>query len=113
MSLEAFFDEEDPMVNGIQTLSEKIRQRRTQMLVHSYLYYSLDENVVDDAKWQEWADELVSLQKTWKDLDMTKKIDFYDDVFADWDGSTGMHLPHDKWVVERAKYLLKACTLEA
>ncbi len=39
--LSAWLDD-DPMVNEIQTLSEKIRQRRTQMMIHSYLYYVLD-----------------------------------------------------------------------
>ena len=91
---------EDPMVNEIQTLSEKIRQRRTQMLIHSYLYYVMDENVIDDHKWQVWADELVELQKQRKD------IGFYDKAFADWDGSTGCDLPFDKWIIDRAKWLL-------
>jgi hypothetical protein len=98
-NLEAWLDD-DPMVNEIQTLSEKIRQRRTQMLVHSYLYYVLDENVVDDGKWQQWADELVELQK------QKKSIGFYDEAFADWSGATGTHLPFDKWVIDRAAWLL-------
>ena len=102
-SLDAFFeqDENDPMVNDVQTLSEKIRQRRIQMLVHSYLYYILDENVISDEKWQQWADELAALQK------QKMEIGFYDKEFADWNGSTGMHLPQDKWIADRAKYLLK------
>ncbi len=101
-TLDAFFeDEDDPKVNAVQTLSEKIRQRRIQMLVHSYLYYELDDNVVDDHKWQQWADELVELQK--------QKIDigFYDDAFRDWTGASGAFLPFDKWVKERAKKLLQ------
>jgi hypothetical protein len=98
-TLDGFF--EDPMVNSVQTLSEKIKQRRHQMLIHSYLYYVMDENVVDDDKWQQWANELVELQKQRKD------IGFYDDAFADWDGSTGMHLPFDPWVVKRAEEMLK------
>jgi hypothetical protein len=106
-SLDAFFDEpEEPMVNDIQTLSEKIRQRRMQMLVHSYLYYVLDENVITDEKWQQWADELTSLQSTWNTLGMTKEIGFYDKEFAEWNGSTGMHLPQENWIRDRAKYLL-------
>ncbi len=36
-NLSAWLDD-DPMVNEIQTLSEKIRQRRTQMMIHSYLF---------------------------------------------------------------------------
>ena len=98
-TLDAWLDD-DPMVNEVQTLSEKIRQRRTQMLVHSYLYYVLDENVVDDHKWQQWADELTELQKE------KKVIGFYDKAFSDWSGATGTHLPFDPWVVQRAKKLL-------
>ena len=97
-SLESFLD--DKIVH-VPTLVEKIRQRRHQMLVHSYLYYSMDESVVSDGKWQQWADELVELQK------QKKVIGFYDEVFAEWDGSTGMHLPHDQWIVDRAKWLIK------
>jgi hypothetical protein len=101
-SLDTFFGEpDDPKVNDIQTLSEKIRQRRHQMLVHSYLYYVMDENIVDDDKWQQWANELVELQK------QEKVIGFYDEVFADWDGSTGCHLPQDPWIIKRCKWLLK------
>ena len=96
--LSAWLDD-DPMVNEIQTLSEKIRQRRTQMLVHSYLYYVLDDNVIDDHTWQKWADELTELQKR------KKVIGFYDEAFADWTGATGTHLPFDPWVIQRAKIL--------
>jgi hypothetical protein len=97
-SLESFFDD-SPIY--VPSLVEKIRQRRHQMLVHSYLYYSMDESVVSDGKWQQWADELVELQK------QEKVIGFYDEVFAEWDGSTGMHLPHDQWIIDRAKWLIK------
>lgn len=102
MNFDDIFEEmDDPMVNPIQKLSEKIRQRRTQMLIHSYLYYELDEIIVDDHKWQEWADELVELQK------QKMKIGFYDEAFADWTGASGAFLPFDKWVKERAKNLLQ------
>jgi hypothetical protein len=113
LMFDEFFSEADcvvdPMVNSVQTLSEKIRQRRMQMIVHSYLYYVMDTHIVDDDTWQRWADELTALQKTWHDLEMTKKIGFYDDVFADWNGSTGMHLPQEDWVKKRCEKLLIAC----
>ena len=101
MSLMDFFEDDDPMVNSIQTLSEKIRQRRIQMLVHSFIYYEMDQNVVDDGKWQQWADELTELQK--------KKVDigFYDDMFRDWTGASGAFLKFDPWVNKRAKELLE------
>lgn len=102
MNFDDIFEEiDDPKVNDIQTLSEKIRQRRSQMLIHSYLYYELDENIVSDDKWQQWADELVELQK------QKTKIGFYDEAFADWTGASGAFLPFDNWVKERAKSLLK------
>lgn len=100
-TLEAFFDDEKSVY--VQTLEEKIRQRRHQMLIHSYMYYVMDESIVDDGKWQQWADELVELQK------QEKVIGFYDEVFADWDGSTGMHLPQDPWIKKRAEWLLINC----
>lgn len=108
-TLDAFFadDEDDPKVNAVQTLSEKIRQRRIQMLVHSYLYYEMDENVVDDHKWQQWADELVELQK------QKSVIGFYDEAFSDWTGASGAFLPFDDWVVERAKKLLQLKQINA
>lgn len=93
-------DPGDPMVNAVQTLSEKIKQRRTQMLVHSYLYYTLDDTIITDEKWQQWADELTELQKQKSD------IGFYDKEFGDWNGSTGMHLPSPAWIVNKAKKLL-------
>ena len=97
-SLESFFDDTPVYV---QTLVEKIRQRRHQMLVHSYLYYVMDDSVITDDKWQQWADELTTLQA------VTKEIGFYDEEFADWNGSTGMHLPRDEWIINRAKWLIK------
>ena len=45
-----------------QTIEEKIRQRRSQMLIHSCLYYEMDESVIDDHTWQRWADELAELR---------------------------------------------------
>lgn len=83
-----------------QSIIEKIRQRRAQMLVHSYLYYVLDDPLVDDATWQRWADELAALQRQHPD-----PIGFYDAEFADWSGDTGMHLPQDEWVLAKvARY---------
>ena len=85
----------------LQTKEEKIKQRRAQMLIHSYIYYHLDDNIVDDHTWQKWADELTELQ-----AGEVVEIGFYDKEFADWDGSTGSHLPKDAWVHEKAIFLL-------
>lgn len=85
-----------------QTIQEKIRQKRAQMLVHSCIYYLYDDSLVTDHTWQAWADELVELQKDYKD-----PIGFYDEAFKDWDASTGYHLPKDEYVVNKALHLLR------
>lgn len=90
----------------VQTTKEKIRQRRSQMLVHSFLYYHIDTSIVPDDKWQQWADELTQLQQSFPE---ECNIDFYDEEFKDWDGSTGCHLPKDAWVVDKAHEILRLC----
>lgn len=85
-----------------QTIIEKVKQRRSQMLVHSYLYYWEDITIIDDHTWQRWADELTELHKT------CNNINFYDEIFSDWDGSTGVHLPkNDGWVQQKAWKLVR------
>jgi len=59
------------------------------MLLHSYTYYELNETIVDDDKWQEWANELRDLQNSYAKFPNTG---FYDRMFRGWDGSTGVHL---------------------
>lgn len=72
----------------------RIMHLRRLLLIHSYLYYVLDDPVIPDHVWQTWADELVGINQD---------IGFYDEAFKDWDGSTGYHLPfEDKWVVNKA-----------
>lgn len=67
-------------------IAEKIQQRRYQMLVHSYIYYNMNENIVSDSKWSAWAVELAELQNKYPDI--AARIDFAKD-FEGWDGSSG------------------------
>ena len=88
-----------------QTIKEKIKQRRAQMLVHSRLYYMLDTNIISDDKWQEWANELASLQQEHPDK---CKIDFFDDDFKEWTGASGNFLPLDsQYAVSKGKILIE------
>jgi hypothetical protein len=94
-----------PMVN--QTIKEKIRQRRAQMLVHSRIYYEMDENLVDDYTWQRWADELAVLQN---ENPADCNIGFYDSEFEGWNGSSGAFLPlKEYWVVSKTQHILDIC----
>jgi hypothetical protein len=94
MSLESFLEPD------AASIKSKIRQRRAQMLCHSYIYYVLDDNIVSDDKWQQWANELREIQEKYPKY---CKIDFFDKYFYTWTGDTGMHLPlKDPWVVYKA-----------
>jgi hypothetical protein len=88
----------------MSTISEKIKQRRLQLWVHSCIYYKLNQNIIDDATWNKWSEELVELQE--KYLEESKNTEYYE-IFSDWDGSTGAFLPlDDEWVVNKAHQLL-------
>lgn len=86
-----------------QTIAEKIQQRRLQMIVHSAIYYELDDNIVDDATWARWAKELVKLQEEYPEV--ADKV-IYAKEFKDFDGSTGFHLPRDEKIMAKANWLL-------
>ena len=77
---------------------EAIARRRRQMLIHSYLYYRLDSPVIEDATWTHWAQQLARLHRKFG-----RRIGFYDAAFADWNGSSGFHLPADADVVRVAR----------
>lgn len=85
-------------------IAEKIQQRRLQMLVHSCIYYEMNQNIISDKQWDEWARELKKLQEDYPDI--SRQVMWYA-AFSDWDASTGAFLPlKDEWVVKKAKWLL-------
>lgn len=82
---------------------EKIQQRRRQMLVHSYLYYEENVNIVSDATWSRWAKELAQLQKDYPKE--SAEAEEYEQ-FKDWDGSSGAFLNFGENIKSVAKILL-------
>ena len=86
----------------IQTVPEKIKQRRAQLMIHSYLYYDTEEQLVSDAQWDAWSIELEKLQQR-----HPTPIGFYDDAFAGWTHGSGMLLPRDPWVTGKAAQLVE------
>lgn len=86
-------------------IAEKIQQRRYQLLVHSCIYYVLDQNIITDDQWNKWAVELRELQEKYPDISQQTTLYEY---FSDWDASTGTFLPIElDWVVYLAHQLLK------
>lgn len=87
-------------------IAARIQQRRYQVLVHSLLYYDLDVNLVSDYKWQDWAQELVTLQND--NPEIAEQVIFAD-AFRGFDASTGMGLPYtDGQIIRIAARLLQS-----
>ncbi len=83
----------------------KIQQRRLQMLIHSYIYYRMDDSIISDHQWSAWAKELVELQKTYPKI--ADKVAYAED-FKNFDGSTGFDLPlDDEYVIVKATELYR------
>lgn len=86
-------------------IAELINRRRRQILVHSIIYYKLDDNIIPDSKWAEWALELENLQRDYPDI--AEKC-VYAKAFENFEHSSGYNLPlDDSWGVLTARKLLQ------
>lgn len=86
-------------------IAEKIKRRRLQLLVHSYIYYELDTNIISDETWDKWAKELVYLQQHYPNE--SRQVRYYE-LFKTFDGNTGFDLAKnaDIDIISKAYYLL-------
>ena len=88
-------------------IAELIVRRRRQVLIHSIIYYKMDQNLVSDATWSKWALELEELQNKYPDI--ADKLP-YADAFKNFDHSTGSNLPlNDPWANDKARQLISIC----
>jgi len=55
---------------------ELITRRTKQLIVHSYLYYRLNESKIPDSTFDHWCDELVKLQAKYPEI--AKKNPYWD-----------------------------------
>lgn len=91
-------------VMTVVQIKELINRRRRQVLVHSVIYYKLNDNLIDDATWSKWALELEELQNQYPKIAAECPLA---KEFENFDHSTGMSLPlDDPWAVRTAQYLL-------
>ena len=87
-----------------EEIAELIHRRRQQILVHSVIYYRMNDNIISDAQWTKWAVELEELQRQYPEIASKCK---YAKEFKGFDHSTGFSLPlNDPWAVNKARYLL-------
>ena len=85
-------------------IAERITRRRRQLLIHSVIYYNLNDNLITDAQWSLWAIELENLQADYPDI--AAKCP-YAEAFSGFEHSTGYNLPlDDPWANRKARQLL-------
>ncbi|NRF01913.1 DNA ligase LigA-related protein [Bacillus subtilis] len=82
---------------------ELIGRRRRQILVHSFLYYQLNENIIADYTFDLWSKELVQLQEKYPEE--SKKAVYYAE-FTKFDGSSGYDLPYRLPEIQNTGYKL-------
>ena len=86
------------------SIAKLITRRRRQILVHSVIYYRLNDNIISDQQWSEWALELETLQNQYPEIAAICPLA---EAFEDFDHSTGENLPlDDPWALNKAQYLL-------
>lgn len=68
-----------------ETHLEKVNRLERQMIMHSFLYYIYDYAIISDGEFDRRARELAALDRTGSK---------YEELFKDWTGGSGYHLPH-------------------
>lgn len=93
------------------TAKEKVEVVQRRILVHSMIYYVLNDSVIPDKRFDKLCRLLVRKMEKYGPKKMAKTE--YGYVFYDFDGSTGFDLldrlsPEDREKIERiAKYVLR------
>jgi hypothetical protein len=82
-------------------LVELINRRKRQILVHSFLYYQLNENIIDDYTYDLWCKELAELIAAYPE---EAKQSVYYKEFKTFDGSSGFDLPYANPEVQNTGY---------
>jgi hypothetical protein len=80
---------------------EWINRRERQLLVHSFLYYQLNENIISDHTFDKWSKELAQAIIEHPET-FNKSV--YAEGFKDFDGSSGYDLPFHLPEIQNAGY---------
>lgn len=110
LSFEDFLNSTNCMITPSESTSEDkaikdlINKRRRQILIHSCIYYRMNDSIIDDNKFDIWSNELVTLQNKYPKI---ADSCIYAKDFKNFDGTTGFDLPiNDSWVIGVAMQLL-------
>lgn len=66
----------------VQTIEERIRQLRYNVLVHSCIYYRYNDSIISDYEYDKRAKELKMLVNKYPDI-ASKAV--FSDIFKEWD----------------------------
>lgn len=89
-------------INISPKILELINRRRRQILVHSYLYYKCDTNLISDFTFDSWCKELFKLQKQYP-RETEKAV--FQEAFKNWTGFSGYDLfSHDNMTEAWARF---------
>lgn len=75
------------------TTQERIDFLQRYIIVHSYIYYELDRNIISDKQYDAKAKELVKLKNDYPELWKTSM--YYKQFRDDYNGATGFTLYYD------------------
>jgi NAD-dependent DNA ligase adenylation domain len=87
----------------METLLEWMNRRERQLLVHSFLYYQLNTNIISDHTFDTWSKELAAAIKEHPE---TFKQTAYYKGFLEFDGSSGYDLPYSNPEIQDTGYKL-------
>ena len=84
--------------------AELIARRRRQILIHSALYYRMNESIISDHVYDQWTKQLADLQQQHP---AAAQAAAHAEAFKDFDGSTGFDLPiNEPDILNRAQHVL-------
>lgn len=72
---------------------EKLDWLQRYIIVHSYLYYEKDTNVISDREYDRRAKNLAKIREKYPEL--WKNSEYYKQFGSDYNGATGFTLYHD------------------
>ena len=90
-------------MNENKQIAELIHRRREQMLVHSYIYYQLNDNIIDDSTWSKWAMELQKMCEKPTTLVVGVSVKYLEDTII-FSGKTDS--PYLKGQIDGAKLVI-------
>ena len=75
------------------TIQERINFLQRYIIVHSYIYYELDRNIISDREYDDKSKELSTYKNNYPEL--WKSSEYYKQFGDDYTGATGFTLYHD------------------